>query len=232
MWRDLRRIAGLGVTAVAVGGAYVLGGFLPRLELLLAPAAAATVAAGFWLGLKAARAAGPLRRLRPAVGGAAAVAALLVLPAGLRWAWLRRELAAVPVPADAAFVAREVHFIRWEPWPRCRPPYSLRYVTRQSFDHADRFLRHGAATAGWDVRRRTPEHGAPLSTGEPARVALNAGPVFQRPTVPAAARLRIYTFDTGRRWVTGAVFDAGAERWVWLDAEFDEPPDALRGLSL
>ncbi len=219
--RDWKSIVALMCAALVVGLAYLFGGFIPRHEWLIAPAAMLCLAAAFWCGLSRSTSVTPQGRLRSATMWGLVVVALMALPAGGRWAWLQREVRTIPVPADADDVQRQTNVVLWR---RYLPPYSVRYVTRLSFEEADAFLMQGFVANGWEIGRRSPEYEYTRTSFPNAFLADSRG----RP--PVAGRLRNYTiihvgYD---RYMNVTLFDAGEERWVDCDVQSDEPPHALR----
>ncbi|MDQ3329866.1 MAG: hypothetical protein M3552_04325 [Planctomycetota bacterium] len=213
------RAIGLVIAALAIGFAYLYGGFVPRHELILAPAAVICLAVAFWCGLRRSGGASPFRRLRSTSLWVIVVLAVLFLPASLRWAWLQRELSTIPIPADAYDVQRETNVVFWNPYPG---PYSLKYVTRVPFDDADRFLMEGFRANGWKVggRFRAETYGA---AGRPSQYMAER---FERQ--PQAGRLRNYTMIHADRWMNVTLFDAGEECWIACETQGEPPPESLR----
>jgi hypothetical protein len=167
-----------------------------------------------------------VRRAAWGVAAAAVFGGLVVLPGVGRYAWLWREARTLPVPGGAAVERRSVNVVRWEPWPRGQPPFAVDVVTSLSFEEADRLIREGGAAGGWEIGRRTaaqPLHPMNLRAWETR---------FRRKAGADAGGARAYILVGPRRWVRAALFDAGAERWILFDADFDEPPEGLRRVGL
>jgi hypothetical protein len=219
--------AGLAVAALVLGVAYLYGGFLAWHWVFLAPLAAAGLAAAYWHGVRLSRSTTAARRLASGMLAAAAFAALTVLPAGIRWASLAREMQTLPIPPDAIVLRRDVYVPKWT--SPGQSPYNVEYVTGLSFGEADRFLREGFAGGGWKLGRRSPI--SVFSPGEHKRVLLLMADQFGRRPATDVAKIRHYTLVGSRRWARVILFDAGNERWICFNAESDPPPDALRNLT-
>jgi hypothetical protein len=207
--------------SLAVGLAYLFGGFIPKHAWLIAPAAVLCLAAAFWNGLHRSRAVTAFARLRSATAWVLAVAAVMVLPAGLRWISLRRELQTIPVPADASDVRAETNVVFWQRHPYV-PPYSMTYVTALPFDAADRFLTTSLTKNGWKVGGRY----RPVSCEATEVLSQNVAELFDRQ--PESGQLRNYIVIRGDRWMSVTLFGTGNECWVLCEAQGAEPPDALR----
>lgn len=218
--RDQARTACFVFAALAIGLAYLFGGFVPRHERLIAPAALLCLAAVFWLGLRRSSAVAPLVRLRTATVCTLAISVVLVTPAGTRWVWLQQEARAVPIPADAYDIQRDINVVLWDRDP---PPYEVLYATHISFDEADRFLTREFLANRWDVgqRSRVWTYGALQGP--------NYGMALQLNRQPCAGRLLDYTLFRGDRAMNVWLFDAGDERWIQCWKQIDPPPKTLQG---
>ncbi|MGC1274409.1 MAG: hypothetical protein WBC44_11935 [Planctomycetaceae bacterium] len=204
--------------ALVIGLAYLFGGFLPQHELYLAPVGVAGIGVAFWHGLRGSQAAKPFVRLRPALMWAAAFLMILALPASVRWLQLRWEMRSIPLPDDAVNIRREANVVLWD-----NPPYTVGYVTRLSAEEVDQLLRKRFATGGWTygTGARQPRASA---KGWAGHMAEGLG---RRPVDGA---LRSYTLTRSARMLSVSLFDAGTERWVYVRALDDHPPEALRKL--
>lgn len=219
--RDRVVTFGLAFAALVVGIAFLYGGFVPSHELAIAPVAGLVVAGAFWCGLKRSRAVGPHRRLASAFTMAGTICLVLILPAGLRWAWLQREARTIPVPAGAVDVRRETNVVFWDPYVS---PYSAQYITRLSFADADRFLTSGFTKNGWKVGGR---YRAETYTADerPSQYIAEHFKLQAR-----SGRLRNYVMIRDDRWMNVTLFDAGSECWVMCRTHGEPPPDSLRSL--
>lgn len=217
---DRARAIGLAVAALAIGLAYLFGGFVPQHEWVIAPAALLCVAGAFWCGLRRSSVVSPLGRLKTATAWALAIVVVLALPAGVRWTWLQRELRTVPISADAYDVRRETNVVFWRnSYPG---PYSVKYASRLSFDEADRFLTEGFTANGWKVGGRFRVETYAAADGISQALAER----FNRQ--PQAGQFRHYTMIRSNRWMNVFLFDAGNERWILCETHGEPPPDSLR----
>lgn len=211
----------LAFTALVLGLAYLFGGFIPRHEWIIAPAAVLCLAVAFWCGLRQSKAVTAFARLRSAIVWVLAVAVVMVLPAGLRGVALQRELRTIPVPADASDIHAETNAVFWQRHPY-DPPYSVKYVTHLSFDEADRFLTRGFTKNGWKIGGRY----RPVSCEATEGLSQNVAELFDRQ--PQSGQLRNYVVIRGDRWMSVTLFGTGKECWVLCEAQGADPPDALR----
>jgi hypothetical protein len=125
------------------------------------------------------------------------------------------------VPADARDVRAETNVVFWQRHPYV-PPYSVKYVTRLSFDEADRFLTTGFTKNGWKIGGRYRPESYEATEGPSQYVAEH----FDRQ--PQRGQLRNYIVIRDGRWMSVTLFGTGMECWVLCEAQGAEPPDALR----
>ena len=212
--RRLTQFVTIALAAFAIGLAYRFGDALRHHELVLAPLAALCLIAAFWCGLRNSRAVAPTKRLWPAISFTIAVGVLLVLPAGPRWLWLQHEVRAIPITSDAYNIERET-----ELFSEFRRMYSVRYMTRGSFESTEQFLIRSFKEKEWKIAPSMPVHDytpADFAVGEMA---------FTLRRSPAGGAVRNYTVLLPNRFLDISLFDAGTERWVICRAYSDELPE-------
>ena len=108
MLSDRYWFAGMVFVALSVGAAYVYGAWVPRHEAWLAPVAAGVVLTAFVRGVWLAKSVRVGRRIGRGLVEGALIGGAMLIPVEVRWAELRMQMDAVPVPRSARNVTREM----------------------------------------------------------------------------------------------------------------------------